>query len=136
MKNDSNSYYALDGFYRSIAIISALIISFLFFAAPAEANYIYDHNTGAWVPTSGTIATPSGTTSVSRPVPPASNVWGGGGFTSKGGINSTFPNVPKTVPITVNARVPPSAVANAAKSVLKGRRWCHCFRCWSQYVTR
>ena len=123
MKNDSNSYYALDGFYRSAAIISALILCFLFFSSPAQANYIFDNKTGSWIPTSSTVLAPAGASSpfnyVPRETPPT--VSSTGAFQTKtGGTFGSPPvnGVSRTVPVTITGTVPKASVNKALLSRL------------------
>ena len=126
MKNDSNSYYALDGFHRSAAIISALILCFLFLASPAQANYIYDNKTGTWTPTSRTVIAPAGASSPFNHVPRESppTVSSTGAFQTKtGGTFGSPPvnGVSRTVPVTITGTVPKPSVNKALLSrITKG----------------
>lgn len=107
MRYDSFFNHALDDFYRSAALVSSVILFFLFLASPAEANYIYDNKTGSWTPTSRTVLAPPGSSSpfnyVPRDTPPS--VSSTGAFQNKTG--GTFGSPPvngasRTVPVTVN----------------------------------
>jgi len=107
MRYDPFSNYAMDDFYRSAAIVSAIVLLFLFLASPAQANYIYDNKTGSWTPTSRTVLAPPGSSSpwnyVPRDSPPS--VSSNGSFQNKTG--GTFGSPPvngsgRTVPVTVN----------------------------------
>ena len=107
MRYDSFSDYALDGLYRPAALVSAVILFFLFLASPAQANYIYDNATGSWKPTSRTVLAPPSAGSpfnyVPRDTPPT--VSSTGAFQNKTG--GTFGSPPvngtsRTVPVTVN----------------------------------
>lgn len=106
MRYDSFFNNVMDDFYRSAALVSAVILFFLFLASPAQANYIYDNKTGSWTPTSRTVLAPPGSTSpfsyVPRDSPPT--VTSTGGFQNKTGgtfgsppINGTSRNVPVTL---------------------------------------
>lgn len=106
MRYDSFSDYALDDFYRPAALVSSVILFFLFLASPAQANYIYDNATGSWKPTSRTVLVPPGAGSpfnyVPRDSPPT--VTSTGAFQNKTGgtfgsppVNGTSRNVPVTV---------------------------------------
>ncbi|AXH75725.1 MAG: 50-kDa virion protein [Inoviridae sp.] len=106
MRYDSLSNYALDDFYRPAALVSAVILFFLFLASPAQANYIYDNRTGTWTPTSRTVLAPAGSPSpfnyIPRDNPPT--VSGTGAFQNKTGgafgsppVNGTSRNVPVTI---------------------------------------
>lgn len=106
MHYDSFSNHALDDLYRPAALVSAVILFFLFLASPAQANYIYDNKTGSWTPTSRTVLAPPGSSSpfnyVPRDSPPT--VSSTGAFQNKTGgtfgsppINGTSRNVPVTV---------------------------------------
>lgn len=107
MRYDSLFNNALDDLYRSVALVSAVILFFLFLASPAQANYIYDNKTGSWTPTSRTVLAPPGSSSpfnyIPRDTPPT--VSSTGSFQNKTG--GTFGSPPvngasRTVPVTVN----------------------------------
>lgn len=130
MKNDSNSYHAVDGFHCSAAIVSALILCFLFFASPAHANYIYDNKTGSWLPTSSTVLAPAGASSpfnhVPRETPPT--VSSTGAFQKKTGgtfgsppVNGTSQKVPVTVTgTTTKANVNKALLSRLTKGGIAG----------------
>lgn len=124
MKNDSNSYYAVDGFHRSAFAFSSLIFFTVFSAsvsaATAKNNFFYNASTKTWIPTSSAFITPQGTVINNSAAAQAQVFLNNGGYSNKSTVSAKFPTVKKTVPVTINARVTPAAVKSAAKKVLKG----------------
>lgn len=123
MRYDSFSNNALDDLYRPAAFVSAVILFVLFLVSPAEANYIYNNNTGTWTPTARTVLAPPGSPSpfsyIPRDTPPSVSSTGafqnktGGAFGSPP-INGTSRNVP----VTITGTVPKPAVNKALLSRL------------------
>lgn len=130
MKNASNPYNAMAGFYRAPVAVSALTLCFLFFASPVQANYIYDNSTGTWKPTSSTVIAPAGSSSPFNHVPRETSptVSSTGDFQTKtGGTFGSPPvnGVSRTVPVTVtgtttNANVKKSLISRLTKGGVAG----------------
>lgn len=72
----------------------------------AHANYIYNHSTGVWMPTSTTVLTPPGSSSPFAPstgIPPNPQVNNGGFSTTSGGSfgSSSANGASQRVPVTI-----------------------------------
>lgn len=122
MKNDSYTYNAVAGVYRTAFAISALILSFII-SPYASANYIYNHSTGVWMPTSSTVLAPPNSTSPfvsSTGVPPNPRVNNGAFTTTSGGSFGSAPvnGSVQRVPVTINGTVTKPNVNKALSSRL------------------
>lgn len=103
------------------AVIFSAIYSLSVSAAIESPNYFYDAPSRTWIPTRDAVITPKGTVINNSAANQAQRFLdGNGGYSNKSKITANFPKVNKSVPITINARVTPTAVKSAAKTVLKG----------------
>lgn len=90
-------------------------------AATDKPNYFYNAATKTWIPSRDAVITPQGTIiNNSAAVQAQRYLDGQGGFVNKSTVHANFPAVKKTVPITIDAKTPPSKTKLAAKNLLKG----------------
>ena len=90
-------------------------------AATDKPNYFYNAATKTWIPSRDAVITPQGTIINNSAAAQAQRYLDGqGGFVNKSTVHANFPAVKKTVPITIDAKTPPSRTKLAAKNLLKG----------------